>query len=95
MLPDADDFSSPPPELAGYAAVADHVFLAFAVPKGAVSFRPGVALGAGAPTASAVMRRNVKCQDVTPIATMRGAAHLQARGHCQLSTQLTFGLSPI
>jgi len=66
MLPDADDFPSPAPELAGDAFVAGHVFLAFADPEGAVGFRPGVALAAVTPIASAVRRRNVKCQDVTP-----------------------------
>jgi hypothetical protein len=52
MLPDADDFPSLPPELAGDAAVAGHVGLAFAVPEGAVGFRAGVALGAAVPEAS-------------------------------------------
>ena len=66
QLPDADDFSSPAPELVGDAAVADHVALAFAVPEGAVGFRAGVALGAVVPTASSVRRRCVKCQDATP-----------------------------
>ena len=67
MLPDADDFPSPAPEMVVYAAVAGHVGLAFAVPAGAVSFRPGVTLWAVVPTASAATRRNVKSQDVTPL----------------------------
>ena len=46
VLPDADDFPSPAPKMAGYAAVAGHVGLAFAVPEGSVGFRSGVALGA-------------------------------------------------
>ena len=66
MLPDADDFPSPAPELAGDAAVAGHVGLAFAVPEGAVGVRTGGALGADVPTASAARWWNVKCQDVTP-----------------------------
>ena len=44
QLPDADDFSSPPLELAGDVAVAGYVGLAFAVPDGAVRFQAGVAL---------------------------------------------------
>ena len=59
VLPGADDFPSPAPELAGDAAVAGHVGLAFAVPEGAVGFRPGVALAAVTPIASAVRRRNI------------------------------------
>ena len=42
MLPDADDFPSPAPKLAGDVAVAGHVGLAFAVPAGAVGVRAGV-----------------------------------------------------
>ncbi len=38
-MPDADDFPALPAELAGDAAVAGHVGLAFAVPEGAVGFR--------------------------------------------------------
>ncbi len=52
VLPDADNFPTPAPELARDAAVAGHVGLAFAVPKGAVGFRTGVALGAAVPEAS-------------------------------------------
>ena len=52
MLPDADDFPSPAPKLAGDVAVAGHVGLAFAVPEDAVGFRAGVALGAAVPEAS-------------------------------------------
>ena len=52
MLPDADDFPALVPELAGDAAVAGHVGLAFAVPEGAVGFGTGVALGAAVPEAS-------------------------------------------
>ena len=59
QLPDADDFPSPAPELAGDVAVAGYVGLAFAVPEGAVGFRPGVALAAVTPIASAVRRRNI------------------------------------
>jgi hypothetical protein len=55
MLPDADDFPALAAELAGDAAVAGHVGLAFAVPKGAVGFRSGVALGAAMP--STIRRR--------------------------------------
>jgi len=62
VLPDADDFPSPAPELAGDTAIARHVFLAFAVPKGAVGFRSGVALGADVPIASAVRRQNVRAR---------------------------------
>ena len=52
MLPDADDFPSPAPELAGDAAVVGYVGLAFAVPEGAVGFRAGGALAAAVPKAS-------------------------------------------
>ena len=52
MLPDADDFPALAPELAGDAAVAGHVGLAFAVPKCAVGFWAGVAFGAAVPEAS-------------------------------------------
>ena len=52
MLPDADDFPSPAPKLAGDVAVAGHVGLAFAVPESAVGFRAGVALGAAVPKAA-------------------------------------------
>ena len=52
MLPDADDFPSPAPELAGNTAVAGHVGLAFPVPEGAAGFRAGVAFGAAVPEAS-------------------------------------------
>ena len=52
MLPDADDFPSPAPKLAGDVAVAGHVGLAFPVPEGAVGFRAGVALGAAVPEPS-------------------------------------------
>jgi hypothetical protein len=67
MWPDADDFPSPAPELAGDAAVAGHVVFALAVPECAVGVRAGVALAAVMPTASAARWWNVKCQDVTPI----------------------------
>lgn len=65
MLPDADDFPSPAPELAGDTAVAGHVGLEFADPEGAVAFRTRVTLGAVVLAASAASRRSVKCQDVT------------------------------
>jgi len=52
--------------VAGNVFVAGHVGLAFAVPEGAVGFWAGGALAAVTPIASAVRRRNVKCQDVTP-----------------------------
>ena len=54
-LPDADDFPSPTVELAGDAAVAGHVALAFTVPESSVGFRSGVALGAAMP--STIRRR--------------------------------------
>ncbi len=62
MLPDADDFPSPAPEMPGYAAVAGHVGLAFAVPEGAVGFRSGVALGAAVPAAYDVRRQKVRAR---------------------------------
>ena len=62
MLPDADDFPALAAELAGNAFVAGHVGLAFAVPEGAVGFRPGVALAAVTPIASAVRRQNVRAR---------------------------------
>ena len=62
MLPDADDFPSPAPELAGDAAVVGYVGLAFAVPEGAVGFRAGGALAAVTPIASAVRRQNVRAR---------------------------------
>ena len=65
MLPDSDDPPAFTPQLPVHALIAGHVGLAFPVPECAVGFRPGVALGTGVPTASAAMRRNVKCQDVT------------------------------
>ena len=49
MLADADDFPSPAPKWAGDVAVAGHVGLAFAVPKCAVGFWAGVALGTSVP----------------------------------------------
>ncbi len=52
VLPDADDFPSLEAKLTGDAFVASHVGLAFAVPKGAVGFRAGVALGAAVPETS-------------------------------------------
>ncbi len=61
-LPDADDFPSPTVELAGDAAVAGHVALAFTVPESSVGFRSGVALGAVVPMASAVRRQNVRAR---------------------------------
>jgi len=60
MLPDADDFPALAAELAGDAAVAGHVGLAFAVPKSAVSFRPGVALGGNG--GGCFRRQVVECQ---------------------------------
>jgi hypothetical protein len=57
QLPDADDFPSPAPELAGDAFIAGRVGLAFAVPEGAVGFRAGGALAAVMPIASAVRRQ--------------------------------------
>ena len=39
MLPDADDFPSPAPELASNASIAGHVGLAFAVPDSVVGVR--------------------------------------------------------
>ena len=51
VLPDADDFPSPAPELAGDAAVAGHVVGALFIPKLPVGFRAGVALGAAVPEA--------------------------------------------
>ena len=60
MLPDADDFPSPAPERAVHAAVAGHVGLAFAVPEGAVGFRPGVALGGNG--GGCFRRQVVECQ---------------------------------
>jgi hypothetical protein len=61
-LPDADDFPSPTVELAGDAAVAGHVALAFTVPESSVGFRSGVALGAAVLIASAVRRQNVRAR---------------------------------
>jgi hypothetical protein len=52
MLPDANDFPSLKAELASDAPVASHVVFALAVPKRAVGFRAGVALGAAVPEAS-------------------------------------------
>jgi len=52
QLPDADDYPSPAPELAGDAAVAGHVGLAFAVPELSVGPRAGVTLGAAVPEPS-------------------------------------------
>ena len=57
VLPGADDFPSPAPELAGDATVAGYVGLAFAVPEGAIG-----ALGADVPIASAVRRQNVRAR---------------------------------
>ena len=48
-MPDSDDPPAVPAELAGDAAVAGHVGLAFAVPEGAVGFGTRVALGAAVP----------------------------------------------
>ena len=62
VLPDANDFPAPAPELAGDAAVADHVFFAFADPEGAVGVRAGGALAAVMPIASAVRRQNVRAR---------------------------------
>ena len=62
MLPDADDFPAPAPELAGYVAVAGHVGLVFTVPEGAVGVRAGVALGADVPIVSAGRRQNVRAR---------------------------------
>ena len=52
MLPNADDFPSPAPELAGNALIAGHVGLAFTVPELSVGLRAGVALGAAVPETS-------------------------------------------
>ena len=52
MLPDADDFPSPAPKLAGDVAIAGYVGLAFAIPEGAVGFRAGVALRTAVPETS-------------------------------------------
>lgn len=49
MLPDADGFLSPAPELTGNAFIAGHVGLAFPVPEGAIGFGAGGALGAVVP----------------------------------------------
>ena len=62
MLPDADDFPAPAPELAGYVAVAGHVGLVFTVREGAVGVRAGVSLAAAMPIASAVRRQNVRAR---------------------------------
>ncbi len=52
VLPDADDFPPLSTQVAIHASVAGHVGLAFTVPKCAVGFRAGVALGAAVPEAS-------------------------------------------
>jgi hypothetical protein len=52
MLPDADDFPSPAPELAGNALVAGQVVLALLVPEFPVGFRAGVAFWAAVPEPS-------------------------------------------
>ncbi len=52
MLPDADDFPSLPAELASDAFIAGHVLFAFTVPKCAVGFGAGIALGAAVPETS-------------------------------------------
>jgi len=52
VFPDANDFPALAAELAVDAAVSGRVGLAFAVPKGAVGFRSGVALGAAVPETS-------------------------------------------
>ena len=57
-----DDFPALAIELAGNAAVAGHVGLAFAVPEGAVGVRVAGALAAVMPTASAVKRQNVRAR---------------------------------
>ena len=62
MLPDADDFPSPAPKLAGDVTVAGHVGLAFAVPEGAGGVRVAGALAAVMPTASAVKRQNARAR---------------------------------
>ena len=62
VLPDADDFPSPALDLAGDVAIAGHVGLAFAVPKRAVGFWAGVALGAAVPIASAVRHQMVRAR---------------------------------
>ena len=62
MLPDADDFPSPAPKLAGDVAVAGHVGLAFADQEVAVGFRAGVALRPDEPIASAGRRQNAKAR---------------------------------
>ena len=62
MLPDANDFPSPAPELAGDSLIAGHVGLAFAAPEGVVGFRSGGALAAAMPTASAVKRQNARAR---------------------------------
>ena len=74
MLPDADDFPSPAPELAGDAFISGHVVLTLFIPELAVGFGAGVALGAAVPAASAAQRRNVKSQDVTPLSCPRRAS---------------------
>ena len=62
MLPDADDFPSPAPELAGDSLIAGDVVFAFAVPEGAVGVRAGGSLAAAMPIASAVRRQNVRAR---------------------------------
>jgi hypothetical protein len=52
VLPDADDFPSLPAELAGDALIAGHVVCSFFIPKCAVGFWAGVALGAAVPKTS-------------------------------------------
>jgi len=52
VLPDADDFPSPAPELAGDAAVVRHVVFALFVPELSVCFGPLVAFGAAVPEPS-------------------------------------------